>query len=160
MRRLSLDEQNRLHLPTIDYTPDTNCVMYSVNGKEVTNDSILRYQTGRNSGFISHGKVITKPLFTPSARVIGNYIHANIFKSDEFYNSSVLLDAETGEQVVTGFGAYFVDGPYFAFRVNGKLMSDHRWGIYSLNEHKLIRNPNIEYSNIHKIVDDLLSKNE
>lgn len=143
---------------TLGFNPeefDRMCALTETN-------SIIRYVKGIYSGFISHGKVITDPLFTPSARIIAyDHIITDFFKSPaKNYNTSVMIDANTGEQLIKNFGAYFVDGPYIAFRVNGPTASEHRWGIYSLNENRLIQAPTIRYEHIHNLVNSFLGKVE
>lgn len=149
MRRLT---DNEIH--SLGFDPTLFDRMY---GMTETN-SVVRYVKGIYSGFISHGKVITEPLFIPCARIIDeDYIITNFFKSPySFYNNTALLDANTGEQLITNFGAYFIKGHYFTFRVNGPSMAAHRWGVYSLAEHKLIQQPIIEYQNIYQLVNSFL----
>lgn len=153
MRPLNNTEIRNLGFEPADYDR-----MYAMN----ESNTFVRYVKGNYSGFISHGKVITLPKYTPCARVIADkYIIADVSKSDPNYNRSMLIDAMTGETVVEGFGAYFLQNDaYIGFRVNGKNMADHRWGVYSLEEHKLVHAPNLKYVEIHPYVDQLVGKTD
>lgn len=152
--RLLTDKEIR----NLGFDPAEYDRMYALNGT----NTYIRYVKGYYSGFISHGKVITPPTYTPSARLVaGRYIIADIFKFTNFHNKSMLIDAMTGEILVEGFGAYFLQNDtYLGFRVNGKNMSDHRWGVFSLEERKLVHTPNLKYVEIHPYVDQLIGKED
>lgn len=149
MRILTHEEIRNLGFDPADYDR-----MYALNGT----NTFVRYVKGYYSGFISHGKVITPPIYTPCARLVANqYIIADVSKNTDFHNKSRLIDAMTGEVLVDGFGAYFIQSDaYLGFRVNGKNMPDHRWGIYSLEKHDLISNPVFKYADIHNVVNQFM----
>ena len=152
MKSLKCEELAKLNLNPADFDR-----VYSLN----ENNSVLCYLRGYLNGFISNGKVITAASFTPDARIIAkNFILAHRYKNIPHYNVSVLLDAHTGEELVENFDAYFIQGHYLAFRVNGADMPSHRWGIYSLTEHKMVHTPTLKYEHIHKYVDSLMGKEE
>lgn len=152
MKALHCQELSKLNLNPADFDR-----VYSLN----ENNSILCYLKGFFNGFISYGKVITPPSFTPDARLITqNFILARRYKDIPHYNTGVLIDSRTGEELLENFDAYFVQDQYIAFRVNGKEMHDHRWGVYSLNERKLVHSPTMKYDRIHTYVDRLLGKEE
>lgn len=152
MKSLKCAELAKLNLNPADFDR-----VYSLN----ENNSILCYLRGYFNGFISNGKVITSPTFTPDARIIAkNFILAHRYKNIPQYNTAVLIDAHTGEELITNFDAYFLQGQYIAFRVNGESMSEHRWGVYSLSERRLICSPTVKYERIHMYVDRLMGKEE
>lgn len=152
MKPLKCSELSKLNL-----NPDDFDRVYSLN----ENNSILCYLRGYFNGFIANGKVITSPAFTPDARIVAkNFIMARRYKNIPNYNVSVLIDSRTGEELIENFDAYFVQDQYLAFRVNGKDISEHRWGVFSLTEKKVIHSPTIKYEKIHTYVDRLLGKEE
>ena len=152
MKPLRCEDLSKINLNPADFDR-----VYSLN----ENNTILCYLKGLFNGFISHGKVITPPSFTPDARLIKqNFILARRYKKIPNYNVSVLIDARTGEELVENFDAYFVQGQYLAFRVNGKYFTDHRWGVYSLVDRKVVHSPTMQYEKIHTYVDRLLGKEE
>lgn len=120
-------------------------------------NSILQYLKGYKTGFISNGKVITSPIYTQAMRLInGKYILANVFDNRKYYNTGVLIDAKTGETLISNFSAYFIKDDLLAYRVNGATCEEHRWGIYDIANHKRLGNPIFSYPYIHKAVDRLL----
>lgn len=112
---------------------------------------------GYKSGFMYKGERITPAEYTATWHEIDNkYILANKFAKCDFYNTSVLLDAETGEVLLEGFAAFFVQGNLLAYRVNGKTCEEHRWGIYDLNARKTLGKAFWKYPAIHVAVDRII----
>lgn len=136
----------------LGFNPDDFDRMYSVT----PDNKLLQYVKGFFRGFISNGVVITEPLFTPSLRIIKEgYICVDLFKQIPNYNTSVLLDTNTGEFLVQNFGAYHLRDDYFAYRVNGHDCDEHRWGVYSLAKHKNICEPTLKYEELYPYLDFL-----
>lgn len=122
---------------------------------------VFRYLKGNRSGFIYDGKVTTEAIYTPAWKVIHNrFIITAPYIDAPFHNNKVLLDAQTGETLLTGFGAYFVDKNFLGYRVNGKNCEEHRWGIYDLPAHKPLSKVIWKYPFIREAIDRLLHVRE
>ncbi|MBR4110581.1 MAG: hypothetical protein IKK43_02685 [Clostridia bacterium] len=118
--------------------------------------SLLHYVKNHRRGFIRNRRVITEPFFVPDARIINSeYVCTDFCGFFPNYNKGVLLNSHTGEIEVKGFGAWGVKDNYFMFRVNGKEMSDHRWGIFSLTEHELIHEANMTITERDEFINSL-----
>ncbi len=122
---------------------------------------IFRYLKGNRSGFIYNGKVTTEAIYTPAWKVIRErFVVTAPYIDTPFHNNKVLLDAQTGETLVTGFGAYFVKKNLLAYRVNGKTCEDHRWGIYDLDAHKNVSKVTWKYPAIYEAIDRIITIRE
>ena len=119
-----------------------------------TSDTISLYKKGSFYGLLRNGQVLTKPIYTPDVRIINDkYAVVRYFRNIPFYNNGVIIDIETGKELVTGFNAYFDHkNACIAFRVDGA-NSSKRWGIFSITEGKLIVEPIISPTYLHQYID-------